>query len=84
MISKIKSATSKLGLAEASYNSAFGVIEKIEKTAGKADKAAGVEVIKARKRMVKAESKMLEMAAKQNFYQKRARKIAAFIKSLDD
>jgi uncharacterized lipoprotein YehR (DUF1307 family) len=84
MISKIKNAVSPLAMAEASYKSAFGVIEKIEKTANKATKAADKEVDKARVKMLKQEVKMNEMRAKRSFYQKRATKIAAFIRGLDD
>ena len=73
---------SKLAAAEASYNSAFGVIKKIQKTAEDAAKAARVEKDKAEVKKIKAEVKMRDMETKRSFYQKRAAKIAAFIADL--
>jgi len=74
---------SSLVMAEASYDSAFGVISKIQKTAEKAAIEAEKAEIKAQIEKFKFEAKQAKMARKREFYAGRAKKIAAFIASLD-
>ena len=73
---------STLAAAENSYNSAFGVITKIQNTAEKATEAAAAEADKAAMKRIEYQLKEEEMTAKKNLYERRAAKIAKFIEEL--
>lgn len=80
----VSSGKSKLELAESKFNSAFSVLEDIKDTA----QAAGVEALEEAafademKQMWAAKEEA--MVEKKKFYLNRAKKVAAFIKSLDE
>jgi len=76
--------SSNLAAAEANFNSAFGVLEKIQDTASGAAIAASDEESKALAKRDEYALKADEMGVKRSFYLNRSRKIADFIKSLND
>ena len=76
--------SSKLVAAEASFNSAFGVISKIQEAAVDAENAAYKEADKAALKRIEYQTKEDELKIKSAFYGRRADKIARFIANLDD
>jgi hypothetical protein len=75
---------SKLAAAEANFNSAFGVLEKIQTSAENAEAVAQNEAAKAEHKKREYEIKEIEMRAKAGFYSNRAAKVRKFIASLND
>lgn len=73
-----------LAAAEAQFNTSFGVITKIEKAAHAAADAADEEAFKAEVLRDKFQARLEDMEATRKLYSKKARKISAFIDSLND